>query len=59
MPDYDDRKDLEGEDEQQTTHYSKTLERNKLYGEEKVYVDRTIADERIIMKVKGAVYPDS
>ena len=25
MPDYDDRKELEGEDEEQATHYSKTL----------------------------------
>ena len=50
MPDYDDRKDLEGEDEAQTTHYSKTLVRNSLYGQDKVYINRDIAHERIVMK---------
>jgi hypothetical protein len=49
MPDYDDRKELEGESKEQATHYSKTLDRNSLYGEGKVYVDRNIAHERIVM----------
>merc|ERR1712238_39037 len=52
MPDYDDRKDLEGEDEEQAAHYSKTLDRNNLYGESKVYVNRDIAHERIVMKAQ-------
>ena len=55
MPDYDDRKELEGEDEEQATHYSKTLDRNNLYGEEKVYVDGDIKHERIVMKVQQQV----
>ena len=50
MPDYDDRKDLEGEDEEQAKHYSKTMDRTSLYGEAKVYVDREIAHERIVFK---------
>lgn len=54
MPDYDDRKELEGEDEEQATHYSKTLDRNNLYGEGKVYVNRDIAYERIVMKTHQA-----
>lgn len=49
MPDYDDRKELEGESKEQATHYSKTLDRNSLYGEGKVYVDRKIAHEKIVM----------
>jgi tartrate dehydratase beta subunit/fumarate hydratase class I family protein len=49
MPDYDDRKELEGESKEQATHYSKTLDRNSLYGEGKVYVNRNIAHERIVM----------
>ena len=49
MPDYDDRKDLEGEDEEQATHYSKTLDRHNLYGQDKVYVNREIAHERIVL----------
>ena len=55
MPNYDDRKELEGEDEEQATHYSKTLDRNNLYGEEKVYVDGDIKHERIVMKVQQQV----
>ncbi|KAL7532601.1 hypothetical protein ACHAXR_008521 [Thalassiosira sp. AJA248-18] len=54
MPDYDDRKDLEGEDEEQATHYSKTLDRNNLYGQDKVYVNREIAHERIVIKTKAS-----
>jgi len=54
MPDYDDRKNLEGEDEEQAKHYSKTLARNNLYGEGMVYVDRKIAHERIVMKNQQA-----
>lgn len=50
MPEYDDRKDLEGEDEKQATHYSKTLDRNNLYGEAKVYIDREISHERIVLR---------
>jgi hypothetical protein len=53
MPDYDDRKELEGESKEQATHYSKTLDRNSLYGEGKVYVDRNIAHERIVMIIQG------
>ena len=49
MPDYDDRKELEGESKEQATHYSKTLDRTSLYGEGKVYVNRNIAHERIVM----------
>ena len=52
MPDYDDRKDLEGEDEDQATHYSKTMDRISIYGEGKVYVDRDIAHEKIVMKTQ-------
>ena len=52
MPDYDDRKDLEGEDEEQAKHYSKTMDRTSLYGEAKVYVDREIAHERIVFKTQ-------
>jgi len=59
MPDYDDRKELEGEDEEQATHYSKTLDRNNLYGEEKVYVDGDIKHERIVMKVQQQVSSSS
>ena len=54
MPDYDDRKELEGEDEEQATHYSKTLDRNNIYGEGKVYVNRDIAHERIVMRTHRA-----
>ena len=50
MPDYDDRKDLDGEDNEQAAHYSKTLDRSNLYGQDKVYVNRDIAHERIIMQ---------
>jgi hypothetical protein len=53
MPDYDDRQKLEGEDEEQATHYSKTLTRTDLYGETKVYVDREIAHERIVIKTES------
>ena len=49
MPDYDDRKELEGEDKEQATHYSKTLDRKSIYGEGKVYINREIAHERIVM----------
>lgn len=49
MPDYDDRKELEGDDKEQAAHYSKTLDRNSIYGEGKVYVNREIAHERIVM----------
>ena len=52
MPDYDDRKELEGESKEQATHYSKTLDRNSLYGEGKVYVNRNIAHEKIVMIVR-------
>ena len=52
MPDYDDRKELEGEDEEQATHYSKTMDRTNLYGEDKVYVNRDISHERIVMKIE-------
>ena len=52
MPDYDDRKELGGEDEEQAQHYSKTQERGKLYGEEKVYINRNVDDERIVMKTQ-------
>jgi hypothetical protein len=53
MPDYDDRKELEGEDEEQATHYSKTLGRNNLYGQDKVYVNRDIAHEIIVIKTEA------
>jgi hypothetical protein len=49
MPDYDDRKELEGDDKEQAAHYSKTLDRNSIYGEGKVYINREIAHERIVM----------
>jgi hypothetical protein len=52
MPDYDDRQKLEGEDEEQAAHYSKTLTRTDLYGETKVYVNRDIAHERIVIKTE-------
>lgn len=52
MPDYDDRKDLEGDDQEQAAHYSKTQERGKLYGEEKVYIDRNVVDEKIIIRTQ-------
>lgn len=53
MPDYDDRQKLEGEDEEQAAHYSKTLTRTDLYGETKVYVNRDIAHERIVIKTES------
>jgi hypothetical protein len=49
MPDYDDRKELEGDDKEQAAHYSKTLDRNSIYGEGKVYINREIAHEKIVM----------
>lgn len=52
MPEYDDRQKLEGEDEEQAAHYSKTLTRTDLYGETKVYVNRDIAHERIVIKTE-------
>jgi len=52
MPDYDDRQKLEGEDEEQAAHYSKTLTRTDLYGETKVYVNRDIAHERIVIRTE-------
>lgn len=51
MPDYDDRKDLKGEDKDQAAHYSTTLDRTTLYGYEKVYVDREIAHERVVFQI--------
>ena len=53
MPDYDDRQKLEGEDEEQAAHYSKTLTRTDLYGETKVYINRDIAHERIVIKTES------
>jgi hypothetical protein len=53
MPDYDDRQKLEGEDEEQAAHYSKTLTRTDLYGETKVYVNRDIAHERIVIRTES------
>ena len=52
MPDYDDRKELEGDDQEQAAHYSKTQERGKLYGEEKVYTDRNVVDEKILIRTQ-------
>ena len=52
MPDYDDREDLEGIDEEKANHYSKTQTRMDLYGEEKVYVNRNIAHERIVIQTQ-------
>ena len=48
VPDYDDRKNLQGEDEAQAKHYSKTMSRELLYGAERVYADTLIAHERIV-----------
>jgi hypothetical protein len=59
MPDYDDRKELEGESKEQATHYSKTLDRNSLYGEGKVYVNRNIAHERIVMIMRDESFSTS
>ncbi|KAL7461497.1 hypothetical protein ACHAXS_001917 [Conticribra weissflogii] len=52
MPDYDDRQELEGSDKEQTAHYSKTQTRTDLYGLEKLYVDRNIAHERIVIQTQ-------
>jgi mannosyltransferase OCH1-like enzyme len=52
MPDYDDRKDLKGEDKDQAKHYSQTLDRMNLYGYVKVYVDRETAHERVMFQVQ-------
>ena len=48
VPDYDDRKNLQGEDEAQAKHYSKTMTRDLLYGAERVYSNTEIAHERIV-----------
>ena len=53
MPDYDDRQDLEGDEKEQTNHYSKTQTRSDLYGLDKVYVNRNIAHERIVIKTEA------
>jgi len=52
MPDYDDRQELEGSDKEQTAHYSKTQTRTDLYGLDKLYVDRNIAHERIVIQTQ-------
>jgi len=52
MPDYDDRKDLKGEDKDQAVHYSKTLDRTTLYGYAKVYVDREISHDRVVFQIQ-------
>jgi hypothetical protein len=55
MPDYDDRKELQGESKEQATHYSKTLDRNSLYGEGKVYINREIAHEKIVLIMQNDI----
>ena len=55
MPDYDDRKELQGESKEQATHYSKTLDRNSLYGEGKVYINREIAHEKIVLIIQNDI----
>jgi len=53
MPDYDDRKDLKGDDKDQAVHYSKTLDRTTLYGYAKVYIDREISHDRVVFQIQS------
>lgn len=48
MPDYDDRDKLEG-----NVHYSDTHVKFGIYGLDKLYIDREVANEDIQLKVKG------
>lgn len=52
MPDYDDRKNLEGDSNE---HYSKTHVRTGIYGLEKLYVDGRKANEDVRIVVGDAV----
>ena len=53
MPDYDDRENLSGEDEDKKAHYSETHVKLGVYGLDKLYTDRVIANERIEISVGG------
>lgn len=52
MPDYDDREQLDGQDQQE--HYSKTHVKTGIYGLDMLYIDKNKVNENIRIDVNAS-----
>mmetsp|Transcript_23502 Transcript_23502/g.31134 ORF Transcript_23502/g.31134 Transcript_23502/m.31134 type:complete len:485 (-) Transcript_23502:729-2183(-) len=55
LPDYDDRKQLHGDEKEKHGHYSDLHRTQQIYGQEGLYTDKITADEKIHFVVRDQV----